>query len=192
VQLAYLNALHETGFNTPIDNATRAIPTANITTSMKLDKEPYDFLRKRLSILIEQAGRNLLITKGALANVLEDCTEIESEDGTRSPIASAREKIERSASSSARWDVGRLGAAYRDHGSNSGATRESESLMTFAGVLVPRDPPMQTCGQIIQTFRNLGVALKMVTGDNRRLPKPWHARSECRSSRLSLARTSTK
>ena len=180
-RLAYLNALHETGFTNPIDDAIRAIPPANIAPSIKLDEVPYDFLRKRLSILVEQQGRHLLITKGALANVLEVCTEIEHGDGTHTPIESARDEIEQRFQEFSKLGCRTLGVAYRDLGPDRVATREHEVGMTFAGFLVLRDPPKQDCAQTIQKFRKLGVALKLVTGDNR-----WVATAVARDVGLSV------
>ena len=164
---AYLNALHETGFANPIDDAIRANPPDNIVESHKLDEVPYDFLRKRLSILIEQSGRRLFITKGALSNVLEVCTEIERADGTRSSMESARAEIQQRFEEFSRQGRRVLGVAYRDLGERCEADRELEAEMIFVGFLVLNDPPKLDSAETIRSLRDLGVALKMVTGDNR-------------------------
>ena len=67
---AYLNATNETGFVNPIDEAIRESPRPECKGWRKLDELPYDFLRKRLSILFEKDGRHLLVTKGALRQML--------------------------------------------------------------------------------------------------------------------------
>ncbi len=77
LQYAYLNAVHETGFANPIDEAIRAACPPRTGDWRKLDEIPYDFVRKRLSILIAQGERHLLVTKGALHNVLDICTHAE-------------------------------------------------------------------------------------------------------------------
>ena len=96
---AYLNAFYQTGFTNPIDEAIRtdeAIQTHHFDVSgyQKLDEVPYDFVRKRLSILVSKDGRNLMVTKGALQNVLDACSSVETSEGTIVDIAAAREQIQ--------------------------------------------------------------------------------------------------
>ncbi|KPV50788.1 magnesium transporter, partial [Kouleothrix aurantiaca] len=87
LRLAYLNAAYETGLTNPIDAAIRAHCSFDLQQVQKLDEIPYDFLRKRLSILVVDGGQRVLITKGALANVLDVCTLAALPDGTLAPIA---------------------------------------------------------------------------------------------------------
>ena len=91
---AYLNAANETGFINPIDEALRANPPADCNGWKKLDELPYDFARKRLSILCEKKDARVLVTKGALRQVLAICSEVEWSDGTRDSIDIAREQID--------------------------------------------------------------------------------------------------
>src|SRR3989454_8485800 len=65
---AYLNAFYETGFTNPIDEAIRT--QFDLTGYQKTDEITYDFLRKRLSILVAHEDTHLMVTKGALTNVL--------------------------------------------------------------------------------------------------------------------------
>ena len=71
---AFLNARYESGFANPIDEAICADRPSDLAGYKKLDEVPYDFLRRRLSILVEERGRPLLVTKGAVASVLEVCS----------------------------------------------------------------------------------------------------------------------
>lgn len=166
-RLAYLNAFHETGFGNAIDDAIRANPPEKLTASVKLDEVPYDFLRKRLSILIEQEERHLFITKGAVSNVLEVCTEAENADGTRFPLQSVLAEIEQRFEEFSRQGCRTLGVAYSDIGSLQVVSREVETGMIFVGFLVLRDPAKTDCVQTIDSLGRLGVSMKMVTGDNR-------------------------
>lgn len=97
---AYLNAFHETGFTNPIDEAIRSHRQFDLTGYQKADEMPYDFLRKRLSILVSHADTHLMVTKGALRNVLEVCSGVEigkepivDIDGMRDPIQRHFEKF---------------------------------------------------------------------------------------------------
>ena len=68
-----LNASFETGFHNPIDEAIRVACSSDLTPYRKLDEEPYDFVRKRLSVLVATPTAHLLVIKRALANVLTEC-----------------------------------------------------------------------------------------------------------------------
>src|SRR3989442_13551418 len=67
---AYLNAHFQTGFTNPIDDSICASASFDLSQWRKLDEEPYDFFRKRLSVLLEHGGRRGLVTKGALTKGL--------------------------------------------------------------------------------------------------------------------------
>ena len=73
---AYLNAFYETGFTNPIDEAIRRHRQFDLTGYEKADEIPYDFLRKRLSILVSHVDTHLILTKGALRNVLDVCSGV--------------------------------------------------------------------------------------------------------------------
>src|SRR4029453_13963540 len=74
---AQLNAIFESGFPNPIDEALRRLPCPDLASYVKVDEVPYDFIRKRLSVVVERttgstdAPQHTMITKGALRNVLE-------------------------------------------------------------------------------------------------------------------------
>src|SRR5512147_3085391 len=91
---AYLNAFYETGFTNPIDEAIRTHHPFDLAGYRKQDEIPYDFLRKRLSILVSQADQYLLVTKGALPNVLAVCSAAETEGGSSVAIATVRNRIQ--------------------------------------------------------------------------------------------------
>ena len=68
---AYINAFYETGFTNPIDEAIRNYKQFDLSGYQKQDEIPYDFIRKRLSIVVSHDDEHLMVTKGALQNVLE-------------------------------------------------------------------------------------------------------------------------
>ena len=92
---AYLNSKFESGFANPIDEAIRNYREFDLSSYRKLDEFPYDFVRKRLSILVAAGHRHLMVTKGAVSNVLAVCSRAERADGTLIQIEDVREKIER-------------------------------------------------------------------------------------------------
>ncbi|MEI6710987.1 MAG: hypothetical protein WCK88_01765 [bacterium] len=92
--LTYLNAAFESGFQNPIDDAIRALKL-DITGYKKLGEIPYDFIRKRLSIVVQKGTDAQLITKGALKNILEVCTQTRLSDGSIVPIEEHKKTIEK-------------------------------------------------------------------------------------------------
>jgi len=163
---AYLNAFYQTGFTNPIDAAIRNYRKIDLNGYQKLDEIPYDFLRKRLSILVSHNNSNLMVTKGALVNVLAVCTTVESADGTIISIDTIRNKIEKHFEEFSNNGLRTLGVAYKNTGSELRISKDQEAGMTFSGFLVLFDPPKPNIIETITILKNLGVALKVITGDN--------------------------
>lgn len=163
---AYLNAFYETGFTNPIDEAIRTHHPFDLSGYRKEDEIPYDFLRKRLSILISQADQYLLVTKGALPNVLAVCSAAETEGGISVDIATVRDRIQQHLEEFSHKGFRTLGVAYKNMGSGSRISKDDEAGMTFLGFLVLFDPPKPHIIETIASLKNLGVSLKVITGDN--------------------------
>jgi len=164
---AYLNSVYETGFTNPIDNAIRQHKTFALDGTEKLAEIPYDFYRKCLSILVEDNGQTLLLTKGALTNVLALCTEADSSHGSMVTIGTARTQILRRYEDFSRQGYRTLGLAYKRLVNRDDLDKADECEMCFLGFLVFFDPPKADCAETISQLKELGVTLKIITGDNR-------------------------
>ena len=162
---AYLNSFFETGFSNPIDEAIRTQGEFDLTGYQKVDEVPYDFVRKRLSILVEKDGSHLMITKGALSNVLDLCSSVELAGGSHH-IAEMRSNIDRQFRSLSYDGFRVLGLAYKRVGELTRIDRDEEVGMTFLALLVFFDPPKAGIVDAVGDLRKLGVALQVVTGDN--------------------------
>ncbi len=163
---AYLNAFYETGFTNPIDQAIRTQRQFDLSGYRKADEIPYDFLRKRLSVLVAHDDTHLMVTKGALQNVLAVCTAAETGTGTSVDIAVVRDRIQQRFEEFSSKGCRTLGVAYKNMGSTSRMNKDDETGMTFLGFLVLFDPPKSKINETIASLKNLGVALKIITGDN--------------------------
>jgi P-type Mg2+ transporter len=163
---AYLNAFYETGFTNPIDNAIRSHRQFDLTGYEKADEIPYDFLRKRLSILVSHADTHLMVTKGAMRNVLAVCSEVEAGNGTIVDIAGMQDAIQKHFEKFSKQGCRTLGVACKNIGSRSFIHKDDEIGMTFLGFLVLFDPPKPNIIDIIGQLKHLGVSLKVITGDN--------------------------
>lgn len=167
-RFAFLNATFESGFANPIDEAIRTHALFDISTSQKLDEFPYDFVRKRLSILALEDGIHVLITKGAFNNVLAVCSHVEV-DGQIHAIAEYEPAIQQLYLSLGDAGYRTLGIAWRDLTNKTTISRDDESEMIFIGLVVLLDPPKENIQHTIQELAKLGVSLKMITGDNKRV-----------------------
>ncbi|XZN92211.1 MAG: magnesium-translocating P-type ATPase [Microcoleus sp.] len=163
---AYLNAISESGYVNPIDKAIREYKTFDISGYQKLDEVAYDFNRKRLSILFKKDSRNLIITKGALKNILDVCSTVETAEGKTIDIADGGQRLHQQAEDLGSKGFRALGVAYRDFERDS-FTKDDEKNMTFLGYLALFDPPKAGIADTIKELELLGITPKMITGDSK-------------------------
>jgi Mg2+-importing ATPase len=162
---ACLNANFESGFANPIDEAIRAKSTFDFTSYKKVDEVPYDFVRKRLSILVSKDNMYIMATKGAVSNVLDACAQVETSKGIVQ-IADVRDQIQHRFEDLSRQGFRLLGVAYKNISSDH-IGKDQETQMTFLGFLLLFDPPKPGIQTVLQNLQNLGITLKIITGDNR-------------------------
>ena len=170
---AYLNAHFQTGLVNALDEAILQHAQPEIGRFNKTEEIPYDFVRKRLSISVQdttlQKSTYTLITKGALDNVLEASTHI-LEDGQAVLLDKKRQdalQVKFADWSEQGFRV--LGVATKEVAPQPEYPVEEECDMTFIGFLLFFDPPKPDIQKTIIDLKNLGVTLKIITGDNRRV-----------------------
>jgi Mg2+-importing ATPase len=172
-QLAFLNAAFESGIENPLDAALVAAgESGGLTTSgfTKVDEIPFDFLRRRLTIVVAEEGapsQHLIITKGALSNVLEICSLLE-RDGIDIPLT-LEMRGELDAISKAKGAEGFrvLAVATRRIALKERYGHDDEHGMTFCGFLIFFDPPKPEAQNTIHNLAQLGISIKIISGDNR-------------------------
>jgi Mg2+-importing ATPase len=164
---AYINAFYETGFANPIDETIRNLKVFDLSKYQKLDEIPYDFIRKRLSILVSSEKNNIMITKGAFDNILDVCSQVESENGVLIKIEEVKDKIQKTFEDYSNQGLRTLGVAHKNIGKGVSITKENESGMIFLGFLTFEDKPKEGIIETIGELKKLGVSLKIITGDNR-------------------------
>jgi P-type Mg2+ transporter len=163
---AYINASYETGFTNPLDEAIRQYRQFDLSHMSKLDEVPYDFIRKRLTILVEKDNARLMVTKGALSAVLAVCSTVEMPGGKVIEINQVQEKIDKQFRDLSSKGYRTLGLACKDLGSQSSMTKDDEVHMTFLGFLIFFDPLKEGIIEVIKTLKGLGITLKVITGDS--------------------------
>ncbi len=166
-RLAYINAALQTGLSNPLDEAITSQGDPGILSVTKVDEIPYDFNRKRLTVVVEEDKQKKMITKGALDNILVVCSQIklgsEMLDLTEDHLPGIQEGF-------ARWSEEGfrvLGIATKIVNRVGSYSQADENEMTFEGFLLFFDPPKPGVKEAITQLANLGVGLKMITGDNK-------------------------
>ena len=174
LRLAVYNAHLETGIANPLDAAiVSAGHRAGIELGAvrKLDEIPYDFQRKRLTIVVaEEAAREgeaMLITKGAVANVLACCSSFERGGAVMPLDEEIVAAVDRLVQSKASPGYRVLAVARRTLPLRSRYDRHDERDLTLVGFLLLRDPLKEGIAQTVRDLARLGIATKIISGDNR-------------------------
>lgn len=164
---AWLNARHQTGLPNPMDEAILAQPGPEGGAWRKLGEIAYDFERKRLSVALDDGHGPVLVCKGAVGGILSLCNYAEV-DGVLRPF-DATLKAAEEARVAAWCDAGlrALAVATRQLAPDSVLNPTTEAGLTLLGYVLFADPIKADVAQTIARLRERGVALKIITGDNR-------------------------
>lgn len=173
LQLAYLNSYFESGLKSPLDDAILAHENIDVSAWSKIDEVPFDFERRRVSVLIERADARRLVVKGAPEDVLRLCTHYQDVAGETVDLDDAAQTRINALFDSLGEDGFRvLGIAWRDVAlDHPHAVVSDESALIFAGFAAFLDPPKASAGQAIAAMAASGVAVKILTGDNERVTR---------------------
>jgi len=164
--LASVNATLQTGMTNPLDTAIcTAAPLTPASKPTLIDELPYDFERRRLSILIEDSDQALLITKGAYAEVLQVSEQVRYH-GTVQPLGAHRDEIDGlfHRLSAAGFRV--LAVATRPLPEPKVLCLNDEQGLTLEGLLAFFDPLKPDAADALVRLRDLGIRVVLITGDN--------------------------
>src|SRR6185312_13570727 len=171
--LAYLNSTYQTGLRSLLDRAV--LEHKDLSDELrverdfrKVDEIPWDFARKRMSVVVEQKQTaHVLISKGAVEEILAVCTHVRDEDVVTPLTADASESAVDLARELNEDGLRVVAVAYREFPVYDRAyTVSDESSLVLAGFIGFLDPPKETAGPALAALRDHGVAVKILTGDN--------------------------
>jgi Mg2+-importing ATPase len=168
-EYAWLNSSFETGVRSPLDDAVLAHgKPADPEKWRKIDEIPFDFERRRVSVLLERDGKRVLIAKGAPEDILHHCTHVESRDRVVRPLDPAsRVALEKLHDRFAADGMRLLGIAWRAMPDDATSCHiEDEDKLVFAGYAAFLDPPKASAADALQKLAATGVTVKVVSGDN--------------------------
>lgn len=163
---SYINSKTQIGLINSIDQAIIDYRTFDMNEYTKLDEIPYDFKRKCLSVIVEKNNECKMITKGAFDSIINKSTHIlidgniiDLDDKT---LRSIQNKFEDWGNQGFRV----LGVSYKTIERKIQYPISDESDLIFIGFLLFFDPPKEDVSNTITSLNQLGVQLKMITGDN--------------------------
>ena len=169
LELAWLNSHFESGLRSPLDTAILEHGAQLDGEWVKLDEVPFDFERRRVSVLLSQAGRRILVVKGAPEDVLRLCSRYEEPgEGTPRPLDGAAMDRALALFRSLGGDGFRvLGIAWREVAAGQDhAVISDEKDLILAGFAAFLDPPKATAASTVAALARLGIEVKVLTGDS--------------------------
>ncbi|WP_244446839.1 magnesium-translocating P-type ATPase [Rhizobium sp. YS-1r] len=187
LRLARLNAAFQSGMANPLDEAIVAAPMTEAPEKSfrKCDEVPYDFIRKRLSVIVKSPEEEtILICKGAVANVLEICSTLRTAYGEEPLIAERRAPLEERFRTWGEQGYRVLAIATRRLPSQQHYGRDAETALRLEGFLLFLDPPKQGVTESLKDLQARGITVKMITGDNRYVAAHLAASVGLRSDRI--------
>jgi Mg2+-importing ATPase len=161
LKIAYLNSYHQSGLKNLLDFAilNHSFNTEEITCYKKIDEIPFDFSRKRMSVVVsKEDNTHLLITKGAFNSVINCCDSLSVEK---------KETILQLENTLSNQGFRTLALAIKESpkGERTLYHIEDESEMTLVGLLVFLDPPKQSALKALKSLMDYGITVKVLTGD---------------------------
>jgi Mg2+-importing ATPase len=164
LELGACNATLETGIASPLDDAITRSHACDLTQHIKLAEIPFDFVRKRVTVVVRQGGEVRLITKGAFPQVIEVCSR--TGDGA-ALTAEVRGAIEHRFEQWTARGIRVLAVAAKPVDARAAYTREDERDLALIGFLTFFDRPKEGVSQAIAGLAALGVSVKIISGDSR-------------------------
>lgn len=173
--LAILNASLQAGLKNPLDDAILASgeTNADLKAFVKKDEIPYDFMRKRLSVIVGEAGQDtMMVCKGAVANILSVCTFVRTGNAVEPLDDRSRADIDARYRKWGEDGIRAIAIATRRFAQEEGSYDvDDECELCLEGFLLFLDPPKAGIRNALAGLRHRGIGIKIISGDNRYIVK---------------------
>ena len=162
-----LNSRYQTGLRNALDEAILRFREVNTDQYRRIDEIPFDFVRRRLSVVVEENKETTLVTKGAPEEIAEVITQYELNGEVREITADARDRISQKYRDLSSQGFRVLGVCYKKIKESKPAfTIADEKEMIFLGFIAFMDPLKESARESLELLRKSGIKLKILTGDN--------------------------
>uniref|UniRef100_UPI00307F1932 magnesium-translocating P-type ATPase n=1 Tax=Ignavibacterium sp. TaxID=2651167 RepID=UPI00307F1932 len=168
LQYAYINSFYQTGLRNLIDRAILAHEEFNVEGKCSLvDELPFDFQRRRMSVIVEYEGDHVLICKGAVEEIYKVCSHYQVDDEIYPLIDMIQDDLYEEVEKLNNNGYRVLAIAYRDFPAVKNVfTVNDEKDLILLGYIAFFDPPKESASQAIDMLQKAGVKVKILTGDN--------------------------
>ena len=164
---AYLNSYFQTGLRSLIDRAILDAAELDPSGCRLVDELPFDFQRRRMSVVVEYEGDHVLICKGAVEEIYSCCSHYQIDEEIYPLMDIIRVDLFEEVEKLNRQGFRVLGIAYREFDrTRTTFTVEDERNLVLLGYIAFYDPPKETTREALELLRNAGVQVKILTGDN--------------------------
>ena len=171
LRLAALNSAFQSGIKSPLDSAILASQQLDTGAWRKLDEIPFDFERRRVSVLLGDGAMRLLVVKGAPEEILERSAEYLGADGAKIALNDvARQQLLKRFEAWGEDGYRVLGVASRAVQGDA-ISKGDEDRLTFAGFALFVDPPKRDASDAVRALAKSGVEVKILSGDNERITR---------------------
>jgi len=169
LELASLNSKFETGIRSPLDDVIlrQSVPPADGYT--KCDEIPFDFERRRLSVVVEHQNRRTLITKGAAEGILPLLSAYDVGGKVEPITTNALKRLQQTSNDLNSQGFRSLAVAYADVPVQTNYSVADERGLTLAGFLSFSDVPLPDAKQALAALKQDGLEVKIISGDNDRV-----------------------
>ena len=167
LRLVYINSYFQAGIKSPMDDAVLKHERPKITEYEKVDEIPFDFNRKRLSVVVRHGEELLLVTKGEAESIFAICQSV-TIDGGPQPFDEQRRVQAAATFQKLSADGYRtLGIAVAKVARLETYSATAEHGMTLEGFAAFLDPPKEGVRPVLEALKQNGVSVVVMTGDNR-------------------------
>jgi Mg2+-importing ATPase len=166
IRLAALNSAYQTGLKSPMDDAILKHEHPATASYARVDEIPFDWERRRVSVVVDRVGERLLIIKGAPESVLPACVQVELDDVAKPFDSAARAAADALFCQLSTEGYRALAIAYRPVAEQPAYAVADERDLTFVGFAAFLDPPHEGVPETLATLAADGVVVKIITGDN--------------------------
>jgi P-type Mg2+ transporter len=176
LEFAWLNSFHQTGLKNLLDVAVLEYAqqyelVGKLQHYRKVDEIPFDFLRRRMSVIVRNGGNNLLVCKGAIEEVLSLCTSADENAAVAGGVVpltnEMRQKVRQITRDLNEDGLRAVAVAYKSLPPEERAyTVGDEKELVLAGYVAFLDPPKETAHEAIRALKEHGIDIKIITGDN--------------------------
>ena len=173
LKYAYMNSYYQTGLRNLLDRAVLSHTDLDVELNCKkVDEIPFDFKRRRMSVVIDYEDRHVLICKGAVEEVIAVCENYQVDDDINPLIQLIRDDLLDEYRSLSAQGYRVLAIAYREYDRSKPVFAVAdESELILLGYIAFFDPPKDTSARAIAALGRSGVGVKILTGDNELVTK---------------------